>query len=37
MKDLAVVSPNGDSSGKLINIKQYATIFIIKPKATTAE
>lgn len=34
---MAFVSRNGESSGKFINIKPYATIFIIKPKATTAE
>lgn len=33
----AVVSPNGESFGKFINIKPYATIFTIKPNAITAE
>lgn len=37
INDTAVVSPNGESSGRFINIKQYATKFTIKPNATTAE
>lgn len=37
INDFAVVSPNGESSGKFININPYATIFIINPNATTAE
>lgn len=37
MNDFADVSWNGDSFGRLINIKPYATRFIIKPNATTAE
>lgn len=37
INDLEVVSPNGESFGKFINIKPYATIFMIKPNATTAE
>jgi len=35
--DVAVVLPNGESSGKFINIKQYTTTFMIKPNAITAE
>lgn len=37
INDLVIVSPNGESSGKFINIKPYATIFMIKPNAITAE
>jgi hypothetical protein len=37
INDLAVVSPNGESLGKFINIKPYATILTIKPNAMTAE
>lgn len=37
INDFAVVSPNGESSGRFINIKPYATIFTMKPNATTAE
>lgn len=37
MNDFALVSPNGDSSGRFMNIKPYATIFTMKPNATTAE
>lgn len=37
INDLAVVSPNGESFGKFINIKPYATIFTIKPNTITAE
>jgi len=36
MNDLAAVSPNGESFGKFINIKPYATIFMIKPNKITA-
>lgn len=37
INDFAAVSPNGESSGKFININPYAAIFIINPNATTAE
>lgn len=37
INDLPFVSPNGESSGKFINIKPYATIFTIKPNVITAE
>lgn len=37
MKDFAVVSPNGESSGRFINIKPYAIMFMMNPNATTAE
>lgn len=37
INDFAFVSPNGESSGRFINIKPYAIIFTIKPNATTAE
>lgn len=37
MKDFVLVSPNGESSGRFINIKPYAIILIMKPNATTAE
>jgi len=36
INDVAVVSPNGESFGKFMNIKPYAMIFTIKPNTITA-